>query len=56
MKFGGGVMWTRHTTLDGQQMGGSLDSKDDLKTKDAYGNPNGYVSISIVGWEPFKAR
>lgn len=53
VKLGGGVMWTRHAALDGLRAGDPLTTKDDLRTTDAYGRPNGYVSLSLVGWQPF---
>jgi hypothetical protein len=41
LKLGAGALWTRHETPAGDQ---------------TYGSPKPYVSLSVTGWEPFKAK
>jgi len=41
LKLGAGALWTRHETPAGDQ---------------TYGSPKLYVSLSVTGWEPFKAK
>ncbi len=41
LKLGAGALWTRHETPAGDQ---------------SYGSPQAYVSLSVTGWEPFKAE
>jgi hypothetical protein len=53
VKLGGGLLWTKHKALDGQAPGDTLAAEGDLRLKDAYGRPNPYFSVSIVGWPPF---
>jgi hypothetical protein len=54
LKLGLGAVWTRHTVLDGQEMDVTpLPSEGDLKTRSSYASPKWYVSISVIGWQPF---
>lgn len=41
LKLGAGALWTRHETPMGDQ---------------GYGSPRAYVSLSVTGWEPFRAE
>jgi hypothetical protein len=41
LKLGVGALWTRHETPAGDQ---------------TYGSPKLYLSLSVTGWEPFKAE
>jgi hypothetical protein len=52
-KLGGGVLWTKHKELDGQSLGDLLEADGDLKTRDSYSGEEFYVSISVIGWQPF---
>jgi hypothetical protein len=54
LKLGVGGVWTKHTVLDGQVADvTSLASEGELKTRSSYASPHWYVSISVIGWQPF---
>ncbi len=40
LKLGAGALWTRHETAENQ----------------IYSSPQPYVSLSVMGWEPFKVE
>lgn len=48
-KVGSGLLWTKHSALDGQELG---DVVSTLKSRDRYGRSL-YFSFSVVGWPPF---
>jgi hypothetical protein len=53
-KIGYGVAWTKHTVLaKDQAINGTLASADELATRDSYGKPLKYFSISVIGVPPF---
>jgi hypothetical protein len=54
VKFSYGRSWTKHSILDkGQVLNGTIASADDLSTRDSYGRPLKFWSISLVGLPPF---
>jgi hypothetical protein len=53
LKLGTGLLWTRHSELEGQSVGESLPNKDFLRTRDTYASPKVYLSLSIFDWPPF---
>jgi hypothetical protein len=53
LKIGAGWAWQRHDELVRQEIDDVLASADLLKTKETYGRPKGYISISFMGWPPF---
>lgn len=54
LKIGGGVLWTKHKELAGDlAVGDLLESEGALKTRDSYSGEEFFVSLSVIGWEPF---
>jgi len=54
IKLSYGRSWTKHSVLSqGQRLNGTLTSADELATRDAYGRPLEYWSISLIGIPPF---
>lgn len=53
VKLGAGVLWTRHTVLDGRSVGDLLDDPAELRVRNSYGKGKLYFSFSLVGWPPF---
>jgi hypothetical protein len=53
LKVGTGFAWHRHDELVRQEVDEVLTSADLLKTKETYGRPKWYLSISFMGWPPF---
>jgi hypothetical protein len=53
VKVGTGVLWSRHTLLEGQQTGDVLPDKESLRTGDSYRSPRVYFNLSVVGVLPF---
>lgn len=54
IKIGVGALWTKHEVLDDDQRAGDLlMAEDELMTRDSYGSPEFFVSLSVIGWEPF---
>jgi len=53
VKFGWGAAYTKHTVLDGLDPSATLKSADDLATRDTYGKPRQYFSVSLIGVAPF---
>jgi hypothetical protein len=53
VKLGTGVLWSRHTVLDGQRPGDILPDKESLRTTDTYRSPMLYFNLSVVGVLPF---
>lgn len=51
-KFGTGVQWTRHKVLDGKRVDETI-SDAEIPLRDEYSNPQFYVSLSVIGWQPF---
>jgi len=53
LKFSVGGAWVRHKVLDGQRVGDFLPDDGSLNTRDAWGSPQVYVGVSVIGWPPF---
>jgi hypothetical protein len=53
LRLSGGVVFVKHTVLDGQTLDQRLGSADALKLRDTYGRRKPYLSFSIVGIPPF---
>lgn len=51
-KLGTGVAWTRHSVLSGQAVGDVVQTED-VPTRETYGKPKLYLSISLMGLPPF---
>mgnify|MGYP001289373433 CR=1 FL=1 len=54
VKVGAGYAWTRHVALDGQDPGQGMADANALRTREIYGDPRFYWSISLIGWAPFQ--
>ncbi|HEX8209079.1 MAG TPA: hypothetical protein VF584_02750 [Longimicrobium sp.] len=51
IKFGAGVLWTRHKVLSqGQQFGQTLPAADHLRTRDTYGRGRFYFGGALTAW------
>jgi hypothetical protein len=53
LKLGVGILWMRHTVLDGQNVDDVIPSADALSTRDAYGKGRFYAGLSLIGLPPF---
>jgi hypothetical protein len=53
LKLGTGVLWTKHTELDGQSVTQRLETASDLRTRQTYGAAKWYVGLSLIGVPPF---
>lgn len=52
-KLGVGYGWIKHQQLDGQRLDDLLTDANLLMTRDVYGKPLRYYSLSVTGWPPF---
>lgn len=52
LKLGAGAAWTRHSVLADQTVGDVVKSSE-VPTRETYGKPKLYVSLSLMGLPPF---
>jgi hypothetical protein len=52
-KVGAGMLFTKHSDLVGQELDQHLPSADDLRTRETYGDPKLYLSVSVFSRPPF---
>lgn len=53
VKLGVGALWVKHDVLDGVSVGDVLSDAAKFRTKPVFGEAGLYISLSVIGWQPF---